>query len=74
MDQKNKSDQQQRFIKSLMGQDSSEGSSSGFKPLHPSQETVLALTDPQKFNAYKHLKESHAELEKEHRQKNSIKV
>lgn len=43
------------FLKQILG--SGNGMSNGSE-LSPEQETVLALTDPQKFNAYKHLKES----------------
>jgi hypothetical protein len=63
--QKQKQEQQQSFFKNLQGNkapssgDQLSGPKEEFQ-LSPEQETMLALTDPPAFNAYKHLKEERA--------------
>lgn len=75
--QKQKGEQKESFFKELLGsqkkestKESSEQLMGGKKEfsLTPEQETMLALTHPQEFTAYKHLKEERAK-EKESTQK-----
>lgn len=41
--------------------------------LSPEQETILALQDPQKFNAYKHLKDERAKIKDKETQQENLK-
>lgn len=76
--QKQKQEQQQSFFKNLQGQQPpSEGNKlSGQKEelsLTPDQETMLALSDPTAFNAYKHLKEERSKAKEDTRRKDNLR-
>lgn len=60
------------FYSDLFGNSSSQGQGSTFQPLNSQQETILALQDPQAFNAYQNLKQSSEKVTEKEKTKQNL--